>query len=159
MVITTVIFLIVCLLGEGILQGWASNTKCYKYLGCTNGFFGYDAIEHFLFGIVTVWTWIWIFKKFPQFSLMQNKIWKNILLLIALTVFISLLWEFVECIYDIVRVEILNVPSFNFKLHISLLAQPSNLDTMGDFAFCLLGAIKALFFVDLKTNDISIKKL
>lgn len=152
--IATSFFLLVCLLGEGPLMGWASNKECYVYLGCTNGFFGYDAIEHFLFGIVGILTLVWIFKRFTRFSFEQNRRWKNALILLSLTLSIALLWEFIEFVYDIVHVEILHVPLFNFKLHINLLAQPSNFDTIGDFAFCTLGAISTLFFVDLDKKSI-----
>src|ERR1035437_7948527 len=100
-IVTTTIFLLVCIFGEGIGGSLASNPSCYKYLGCTSGFFGYDAIEHFLFGIAAVAVLVWIFKKFPQYSLLHTKRWKNILTVIALVMLISVLWEFVECAHDI----------------------------------------------------------
>ena len=58
--VSTTIFLAACILGEGLGGSLGSNPMCYKYLGCTTGFGGYDAIEHFLFGIAAVFILFWI---------------------------------------------------------------------------------------------------
>lgn len=150
---STIIFIMSCFLGEGILEAFGSNNSCYKYIGCVDGFGGYDAIEHFLFGIAIIFILIWIFQKFPKFSVMQDNVWKNIFILISIVSLISVLWEFTECSYDFFRLEILHQPLFNLKLKINYLAQPSNLDTMGDFTFSLLGSLLTLFFCWFK--DIS----
>lgn len=139
-------FTIVSLAGE-IMGSWGSNTVCYKYLGCTDGFFGYDAIEHLLFGLGLVWTIVWFCKKFPQYSILNEKRCKTVFIILASVALISVAWEFIECAHDVFRLEVLHEPLLNIKLHTNFLDQPSNLDTMGDLAFSLLGAIFALFFI------------
>jgi hypothetical protein len=144
--IATFVFLVVCIFGEGLGGSLGSNPSCYKYLGCTDGFGGYDAIEHFLFGIAAVWILISTFQKFPKYSLFQTEHWKNVLTIIALVVLISVAWEFLECAHDAFRVDILHQTLVNWKLHLNLLNQPTNLDTMGDLFFASLGSTIALFF-------------
>jgi hypothetical protein len=147
--ISMAVLLIACAFGEAVLGHLGSNTACYKYLGCTDGFFGYDAIEHFLYGVTGVCTLAWIFETFPRYSLLQDKRWKNIITLITFVVFVSVLWEFAECAHDYFRIDVLHESLVNFRLHIDALDQPTNLDTMGDLTFGLLGAIVALFFTKL----------
>ena len=144
--IATTVFILVCIFGEGISGSFGSNPSCYKYLGCTEGFFGYDAVEHFLFGIAAIWILVWIFQKFPQHSILNNKRWKNVLILLALVAFISVAWEFLEASHDAFRVDILHQTLVNWRLHINTLDQPTNLDTMGDLFFSLFGSMVALFF-------------
>jgi len=144
-----VIFLIACTFGEGLGGSLGYNQTCFKYLGCTTGFLGYDALEHFLFGIATIFTLVWFFKRFPDYSVLNSKRWKNVLILIALVALIAVLWELSECAYDFFRGNVLNLSLFDLKTHVNLLAQPNNLDTMGDFTSGLIGAITATFFVIL----------
>jgi len=144
--VATTIFFVVCIFGEGMGGSLGSNPSCYKYLGCTTGFFGYDAIEHLLYGIAATWVLVWIFEKFPQHSLLHTKRWKNVLIIIVLVVFFSVIWEFVECAHDYFRLDILHQSLINLRLHVNYLDQPTNLDTMGDLAFGLCGSVVALFF-------------
>ena len=148
--IATTIFLIICIFGEGFGGSLSSNPTCYKYLGCTDGFMGYDAVEHFLFGIAAVWILIWIFESFPKYSMLHIEYWKSVLTIIALVVLISVLWEFLECAHDAFRVDVLHQTLVNWRLHINLLNQPTNIDTMGDLLSGLVGAIVGLFFTDFK---------
>jgi uncharacterized membrane protein YjdF len=145
----TALFLIVGAFGEGPIAHFASNTICNAYINCTVGFLGYDAIEHFLSGVSVTLILIWIFKKFPTYSLFTPKRWKNILILLALVISISVLWEIIECAYDIFRFDILVEPSLSVKLHLNILAQPTNLDTMGDLIFGAFGALLAVFFIEI----------
>ena len=143
-----ILWLISCILGH--FFGWGANNLCYKYLGCNSGFFGYDTIEYFLFGVALIFILVCIFKKFPQYSMLNNiKNWKNILILITLVVFITLIWEFLKFFYDFFMTYILHQQLFNFRLHINYLAQPSNLNLMGNLAFSLLGSIFTLFFIKI----------
>jgi hypothetical protein len=145
-IIATSIFLLVCIFGEGMGGSFGSNPSCYKYLGCTTGFFGYDAIEHFLFGIAAVGILVWFFMKFPKYSLLHTERWKNILTVVALIILVSVIWEFIECAHDYFRIEVLHQLLINFRLHINSLDQPTNLDTMGDLFFSLFGSLTGLFF-------------
>ena len=148
-IITTTIFLILCILGEGLGGSLGSNPMCYKYLGCTEGFFGYDAIEHLFFGISAVWIISWIFQKYPKYSLLHGKRWKNVLTIIALIMLVSVAWEFFECAMDSFKVDILHQTLVDWKLHINLLNQPTNIDTMGDLTFSLLGSTASLLFIKI----------
>ena len=136
----------------GGIMDYNSNSYCSKYLGCTSGFFGYDALEHFTFGFVIIFSIVWICRNFPKYSILNDSTWRTIFSLITLTVFISVLWEFSECAHDVFRLNILHEYLINFKLHIDFLDQPTNLDTMGDISFNLLGSILALFFINFKKN-------
>lgn len=134
-----------CLYGEFLGRG--ANELCYKYLGCTSGFFGYDAIEHFLFGLAAIWIIVWVCGKFPKYSILHAERWKTVLILIALAALISVAWELFEFAHDIFRLDILREHLLNWRLHINLLDQPTNTDTMGDLTFSLFGSILASFFV------------
>jgi hypothetical protein len=147
--IATIVTLLVCAYGEGISGSFGSNQSCYKYLGCSVGFFGYDALEHFLSGIALTWILVWIFQKFPKYSLLSDKLWKNVLILIALVALFSVLWELSELVHDVFRSSILHQPLINFRLNINLMDQPTNLDTMGDLFFELFGSVIALIFAKL----------
>ena len=122
-----------------------NNTTCYKYLGCNAGFFGYDAIQHLLFGPFLLFAIIWFCKKFPKYSILQKERWKNIVILIAIITFVALLWELCEFVHDSYNVTILHERLFNYRLHINSLDQPSNQDTMGDMFFNIFGAVIGIF--------------
>ncbi len=150
-IVSAAFFLVVCAFGEGLVANLGENTMCYKYLGgCDAGFFGYDALEHLLFGISAVCVLVWLCKKYPRFSLLsQDKKWKNLFTLVAIVALASVAWEFVECAHDYFRLEVFREPLLSLRLHINNLDQPTNLDTMGDLAFSVGGSIFALLFVEL----------
>ena len=127
----------------GQMFGLALNSACYKYLGCTSGFAGYDAVEHFSFGIALLFSIIWLCRKYPKYSILTDTRWKNVLTLI------SILWEFGECAHDYFRLDILGEHLRDIKLHTNYLDQPTNLDTMGDIFFSMLGFIISMFSVKL----------
>ncbi len=142
----TVVWLIACIFGEGLGGSLGANDKCYPYLGCTSGFFGYDAIEHFLFGVAAVLVLVWFFRAYPRFSLFSDIRWKDVLTLVALIALVSVFWELFECAHDLFRVDVLHQSLFNLQLHINQLDQPSNLDTMGDLSFAILGSFLSATF-------------
>ena len=113
-----------------------TNDKCFSWLGCNIGFFGYDALIHFISGTMDVALIIWLMTKFPSFSLFHNRFWKNLLTVVALVALIAVLWEILEFSHDYFRMNILheNLTTPN------TLDQPSNTDTMGDMTLSLLSA-------------------
>ena len=122
-----------------------ANAKCYKFLGCNAGFFGYDAVLHFVSGIVDATAIIVFFRKFPKLSLFRTNFWKNLIIIAALTALISLSWEIGEFSHDQFRINILheNLVATNH------LDQPSNADTMGDMTFAEIASIlTALLILD-----------
>lgn len=143
---STILFFIAFIFGEGIGSNLGLNQSCSPYLGCASGFFGFDAVEHFIAGAAEVFVLLWIFRKFPKYSILSDKRWKNVLIFVATIVFISVMWEFVECAHDLFRSNILHEVLINRRLHMNLLDQPNNLDTMGDLFFGMCGAFVALFF-------------
>ena len=153
-IIAISLFLIACIFGEGLGGSLGLNQTCLKYFGCSIGFFGYDAFEHFLFGISATFILIWFFQRFPTYSLLNTKRWKNILIIIILVMFISVIWEFTELIHDIFRSDFLNQILLNQKLHINLLDQPNNIDTMGDLFFSLFGSTIPLFFIKFNNTKL-----
>lgn len=132
-------------------QIWASDNKsCVTFLGCGSGFFGYDALEHFLWGLLVVAFGIAIGNKFPSHNIFHNgSLWKNILLLLGLLALVSVGWELLEYSRDHILTRFAFFNKLAFLKPYSL-AQPSNVDTMGDLMFDLLGGI--LGIVILNTN-------
>ena len=141
-------------------QIWANdNTACVKFLGCGNGFFGYDALEHFFWGFLAVAFIIRICIKFPPLNLLHNDaLWKNVLLLLALLTLLSVGWELLEYVRDHILTQFAFFNKLAFLKPHSL-AQPSNVDTMGDLTFDLLGGILGIFILNTnlrtRTNTIN----
>lgn len=142
----TAVFLLACVFGEGLGGSWGSNTACSPIFGCTSGFFGFDAVEHFLFGVAAAWILVWIFKARPRFSLLHGTRWKNVLTVVAIVALVSVGWEHLEMLHDLFRTDILHQSLVNFRLHINLLDQPTNLDTLGDLFFAIVGSFIASLF-------------
>ena len=136
---------IVIVAGGEFTYNWAGNAMCSPYLGCVSGFFGYDAFEHFFFGVAALMILFWFCEKFPQHSLLPEVRWKRILISLALIALVAVSWEIVECAHDAIRADVFHESLRNFSLHINLLDQPTNLDTMGDLSFTLLGGCIGFF--------------
>jgi len=147
-VLFTFIYLTLSLLGE-LTINLGYNSSCSKYIGCNSGFFGFDAFEHYFFGASLGFFVIWLGQK-RRFSLFFKELWKTIIVLIAVTALVSVFWEILEFLHDLIRVHIMNEHLIDFKLNLNLLDQPNNIDTMGDLIFALLGtgsAILAALFI------------
>ena len=151
--ILSLLYLLAAYLGE-VYPNLEANSKCFRYFGCNKGFFGYDAFVHLIFGALFVFIVIWIFIKFPMISLMQKVPWKTILFVLAISALVSVVWELVESFHDVFRIKILHESLYSLRLQTNSLDQPSNLDTMGDIFFGLLGssiALLMLYFFDKKS--------
>ncbi len=142
----SVLWIFITLFGE-FTYTWAGNAICSKYLGCVVGFLGYDAFEHFFFGVALALGIIWLCKHFPKYSILHPVQWKKVLIVVAIVVLAGVIWEILECSYDALRVDIFHEPIYNLTLHINLLTQPTNLDTMGDLSTGFLGSIIGLFLL------------
>ena len=125
----------------------ATNVVCYPYFGCDSGFFGYDALEHFLFGFTAMWILVWLCKKFPHQSILNDTYWKSGVVLVTTVTCVAVVWEFGECFRDAYLLDIAHQQLINLRLHINYLAQPSNFDTMGDLAFNFVGSLLSLPFM------------
>jgi|ERR1035437_6366461 uncharacterized membrane protein YjdF len=141
------IILSVVVNGLGYVYGWGLNGVCSPYLGCVDGFFGYDALEHFVSGIGILFILVWLCRRYPKYSVLHEERWKTIVVLLTSAAFVALMWEFAECAHDAFRLDILREPLLNVRLHLNFLDQPTNIDTMGDFFFGMLGTIAALIFI------------
>lgn len=122
--------------GLGDIWGMMRNSQCFKYLGCNAGFFGFDALVHFLAGILFITFVLWLFHKYPKLNLLHGDFWKNAIILLAIVALLGVTWEIMEFSADHIRMNILH----ENLTHPNHLAQPSNSDTMGDLTFGLLGA-------------------
>ena len=113
-----------------------ANNRCFQLLGCNIGFFGYDALVHFVSGVTEVILIVWLIGKFPSLSLFHHRYWKNFLTLVAVVALIGCLWEMAEFGQDHFRMNVLhkNLTTPNN------LDQPNNSDTMGDLVFSIFGA-------------------
>jgi len=92
---------------------------------------------------------VWFFFFFTEYSILSNKRWKNFLIILSTIALLAVGWELLECAHDVFRLSILHEHLLNLKLHINLLDQPNNLDTMGDLFFELFGSIITLSLVKL----------
>lgn len=120
------------------------NGKCFQYLGCNIGSFGYDAVVHFFSGIFEAILLIWLCHRFPKTNILhEDSAWKNILVLIAFVALLAVGWELLEFAADHFRIYILH----QNLTHPNILAQPNNTDTMGDFIFGLFGAFVGALLV------------
>ena len=115
----TVVWFLLTVLGE-FITGWATNNICYTYLGCNDGFFGYDAMEHLLFGFALLTFMLWLGRRFPSFSLIAHTRIKTIVTLLAYVAFAAVIWEMFECGWDQYRVVILHETLFSFKFKLYL---------------------------------------
>ncbi|MDB5244585.1 MAG: hypothetical protein JWN18_455 [Parcubacteria group bacterium] len=139
------VWLVVMAYGE--FWGGAPNSACYPYLGCDEGFFGYDALEHFLFGLTLVWLIVWLSDTYPRLSLLHSEFWKTVLTILAVIALVAVIWEIGEWFRDAYLLGIAHQPLLNIRLHINYLAQPSNFDTMGDLSFTLTAACISLLLL------------
>jgi len=151
--ISVAIYAAADLVGE-IVGNWGANYQCLRFIGCTDGFFGFDAVEHLLSGFVLTLLLALVFRRFTKISPLAglDPKWKQAFVLIAVMAVIAVCWEFAECAHDVFRLAVLHEPLYSVKLHIDLLDQPSNLDTMGDLAFNMLGSVVAVFFARYATR-------
>ncbi len=125
----------------GKALGFMQNAMCYRWLGCNAGFFGYDALVHFVGGITIAIGVLWLSKKSKKldFFHIDEIFWKRMLIILAVAALIGVVWEALEFSYDLFRVLVLHIN----LLYPNQLAQPSNADTMGDLVFGLTGAFGA----------------
>ncbi|HEU5114353.1 MAG TPA: hypothetical protein VFT82_01145 [Candidatus Paceibacterota bacterium] len=133
-------FCFLVLFGASKIFGLMRNALCYPYLGCNIGFFGYDALLHFVSGMMEVAGLVWLGLRYRLYSF-QDRFWKNAVFLIALIALIAVSWEFVEFAYDHFRMDILHTNLTNPNQ----MAQASNSDTMGDIFFSMLGSAITIF--------------
>jgi len=142
LLVCSIILFLILRVGLGYTFGWFNNGSCSTYLGCVNGFFGFDILVHFSSGIFIIIFLLWLMDRFPRLNILHDEFWKNVIILAAIAVFIGISWEMWEFVLDHYRMLILHQD----LLHpMNLLMQASNDDTMGDLTFGFLGAISAIF--------------
>jgi len=104
LIASVVIFAVIIFFGyQG--PGWIKDSLCFTYLGCNAGFFGYDSIMHFSSGIMDVAILLWIFMRFPSFSLLGNSFWKNLVIVLSVVALVAVCWEILEYSHDFVRMK------------------------------------------------------
>ena len=131
------LFVVFILMSLGSKEfGWMRNETCLPYLGCNIGFFGYDALVHFVSGITIAVGLSWLARKHHEWSLFHGGFWKNVLVIMALAALIGVTWEMLEFIFDHVRMDLFHMNLVNPNV----MSQASDSDTMGDLSFGLLGA-------------------
>jgi hypothetical protein len=116
-----------------------SNQRCLAFFGCNVGFFGYDALEHFLMGVLQIFIILFVSAAYPRCNTLAETKLKRALVLLAYAALIAFLWELGEYSFDALRLRI-----FHEQLvHPNLLWQSSDSDTMGDMTFAFLGSLLA----------------
>ena len=141
----TIIFVVIFLILSVFLGTFGPQLmidgKCYPFLGCNSGFFGYDALVHFISGIMDAALIIFLFKKFSSTNLFNGNFHKNLIIIVSIVISISFLWEVIEFSHDQLRMKVLNID----LVSLNKLDQPSNEDTMGDITFSIIGATITAF--------------
>lgn len=127
--------------GMGDILGLLSNSMCFPYLGCNVGFFGFDALIHFVGGAFLTTLILWLGERYKKFDLLQDNFWKTVLILLALIAFFGVVWEIWEFAIDHFRMLVLHE---NLLYPVNRLNQPTNGDTIGDLTFNFLGALVAI---------------
>ncbi len=144
-VIVATFLFVVAQFGVGDLLGFMHNDRCFPVLGCNAGFFGYDALVHFIAGIAFAFTVVWLGDAYPRFRVVSVNFWKGVVIVIAICVLIETGWEIWEFGIDHVRMDV-----FHENLTVpNRLWQPSNSDTMGDETANLLGGAAAIALLAL----------
>lgn len=123
-----------------------TGTGCDTIFGCYDGFFGYDGLGHFLFGFAAVWVVLWLCKRYSSYSIVSSELWKSALTVVAVVMLLAVVWEMLEFFRDAFLLDIVLQSLEDIRIRISLLSQPSNLDTMGDLILSLIGSLLALPF-------------
>jgi uncharacterized membrane protein YjdF len=116
------------------------NARCYTYLGCNAGFLGYDAVEHFVSGVVVTLFVLWFSKKDLRFNFFHASFKKNMIIMVALLSLVAVSWELVELAHDQAAIKILHIDLY----HPNRLDQPSNADTLGDITFSIIGGLATM---------------
>ena len=112
------------------------NSKCFQYLGCNMGFFGYDALTHFISSVMISSFVVWLMKKKIQINILHDSFFRNLVVIITIMMFITFSWEFAEYSRDQFRIKVLH----ENITHPNCRDQASDSDTMGDMTFSILGA-------------------
>ncbi|MBX4209197.1 hypothetical protein KW799_00655 [Candidatus Parcubacteria bacterium] len=130
--------------------GWMRNAACLPHLGCNTGFFGYDALTHFVGGVALAIGLAWIIRRYPRLHIFHREFLKNVFVILAVAALIGVLWELLEYGFDYVRIVFfhMNLASPN------QMAQAGNSDTMGDLFFGLLGSFIAAAAMKAIDRDI-----
>ncbi|GEM_PF-2690096 len=134
--IATLLFTAGLIAGHWLIE----SSHCYPILGCNAGFGGYDALLHFVAGIMEVAILVRL-RLWASFN-STEKFWKNFILLLSLVALLSVGWEILEFLHDYFfsKFELFNALSI-FRPY--TLTQPSTSDTMGDILFTLIAGMIA----------------
>ncbi len=135
-------FIIITRIGDH--AGWTANNYCPNYFSCTIGFFGFDALQHFFGGIISLFIIGYYSELYPQYSLFhQNKV-KNFVILLSVSIFLAFMFEGGEMVHDAFRFGIRHIAESVSGHH--QLDQPTNLDTMGDMFFHAIASMIVIWF-------------
>lgn len=135
-VATSLLFILFSIIGN-YGPDLMANGLCFAHLGCNSGFFGFDAVVHFVSGIAETAIMLWFMRRIPSISVLHSTFWKDLILILSLALMVGFIWELLEFVPDQYRVLV---------LHANLtspdrLYQASNNDTMGDLLAAMLGAL------------------
>ena len=92
-----------------------------------------DAPQHFFGGVLAALIFYWVNFRYPQFFRIVPGALAPMLLVISWAVFLGVLFEFTEFLYDRIAVDYLNLTYRYTQLGLA--------DTMGDLFFDILGGL------------------
>ncbi len=121
---TILILAVITFIGDQL--GFTANNYCPNYLGCVTGFFGFDAVQHFMGGIISLFLIASFSEMYPEYSLFHHNRVKNFIILVSVSVLLAFIWELGEMSHDAWRFGILHFPLTLGGKH--QLDQPTNLD-------------------------------
>ncbi len=137
------IFLIATYIGDQ--GGWTANQYCPNYISCVVGFFGFDAMQHFLGGAISLFIIGFYSDMYPEYSLFHENRVKNFLILLSVSIFLAFMFEVGEMSHDAWRFGIRHISQSMSGAH--QLDQPMNLDTMGDMFFHSIASMIVIWFI------------
>src|SRR3989344_309274 len=130
--------------GDGLLPEYKfiQNSRCFTLFGCNEGFFGYDAFNHVVGGIVWTILVVWLISRYPRVNILHNNFWKSFFVLVSTIALVQVFWELYEYLLDVLDTHLTRRP-----LHPDELAQPGAADTTGDLVFGFIGSVLGVLFV------------
>jgi hypothetical protein len=110
------------------------SSNCFGLIGCNRDFSGPDAYVHFLSGVAAVFIVVWFMSRYSD--ILHHPTGRTVLVAILVSAAMSVVWELFEFGADWFRIEILDMDLWGMDR----IAQPSLIDTIGDFVYALVGS-------------------
>ncbi len=116
------------------------NARCFPYIGCNAGLWGYDAVLHTLSGVIAVVALLWLGRIWSRFDFYSYTPLRRGVSIFIILLAIGIGWETWEFSVDQLVVGSVNPQLIRFGVPL----QPSALDTVGDLVVSTVGGLVTL---------------